>query len=216
MALTAISSILTAGLIRIGYKIAENRKWLPKSIYHRLSVKKIKEGDLKQAHFFNSVAIKKHPDYENALIMRDIISMRKDAQSDRIKRMITTEEDNIQTLLSLKNENEKLLKKQQSKNSISRILNIFIFFLVMCCSYIGIFYLKNVNIKFAVWLTVFIILSLALYIIFYRIFDDNKKIKETILRQERIAKTVTYNRLIKVREKRINVFMNELKEISIN
>ncbi len=216
MALTAISSILTAGFIRAGYKIAENRKWLPKSIYHRLSMKKIKEGDLKQAHYFNSVAIKKHPGYENALIVRDIISMHRDAQSDRIKKMITAEEDQIQTLLRLKIENEKKIKKQHLKNSISRVFNLFIFFLVLCCFYFGILYLKNVNIKLTLWLTGFIIVSLVFYIVFYRIFVDDKKIKETILRQERIAKTETYHRQIKVREQRINILKKELKEVSGN
>ncbi len=213
MALTAISSILTAGLIKIGYKIAENKKWLPKGFYHRLSLTKIKEGDLKQAHFFNSVAIKKHPDYENALIVRDIISMQKDAQSDRIKKLITAEEDNMNTLIKLKNENEKKIKKKHSINIISKILNIFILLAVICCSYSGIFYLKNVEIKYTVWLVVFIILSLAFYIVFNRIFGDNKKIKETISWQERIAAMETYSREIHVREKRINVLKKELKEI---
>jgi len=216
MAFTAISSILTAGLLKIGYKIAENKKWLPKSIYHRLSLKKIKEGDLKQAVYFNSVAIKKNPDYENALIVRDIISMQKDAQSDRIKKLITAEEDNIHTLIRLKNENKKKIKKQRIKNKISKILYLILFAAVMCGSYFGIFYLRNVEIKYRVWLVIFMILFLTFYFVMNRISGAPKKIRETVARQESIATLKTYSREIKVRQKRINFLKNELKEILNN
>jgi len=213
MAFTAISSILTAGLLKIGYKVAENKKWLPKGIYHRLSLKKIKEGDLKQAIYFNSVAIKKHPEYENALIVRDIISMQQDAQTDQIKKLLTAEEDKIHALKKLKHDNEKKIKNKHSLNKISKILGIFFVVAVICCLYFGIFYLKNVEIKYTVWLVVLIVLCMVFYIAFNRIFGDFKKIKETISWQERIATIDTYNREIKVRVKRVRVLKNELKDI---
>jgi len=216
MAFTAISSILTAGLIKLGYKFAENKKWLPKSIYHRLSVKKLKEGDLKQADYFNSIAIAKHPDYENALIMRDIIAMQKDANTNRLEKLITAEEDYIIKIKKLKKENEKKLNNKSSINIIAKILNIFIFLGVIFCTFIGINYLKNYELKYTFWPVILIILFLVLYIVLNRIFGKYNKIKETILWQERIATIETYHREIKVREKRIKIFKNDLKEILSN
>lgn len=213
MAFTAVSSILTAGLVKIGYKFAEKKKWLPKSIYHRLSLKKIREGDLKQALYFNSVAIKKNPEYENALIVRDIISMQNDAKSDRIKEMIRSEEDHIQALISLKNENKKKLKEQLDRNKMLKVIFIFLLLVVIGCSYYGIFYLRNVEYKYMVLTVVLILAGLTVYFLINRFLGDRKKIKETIARQERLVSIETYSREIKVRQKRLDILKNQLADI---
>ena len=78
-----LSSIVVVAATKLGLKVAGKRKWLPKSIYHQLALEKMRHGELVDALRLNEIALQKKSDYEKALILRDLISMRRDALVNR-------------------------------------------------------------------------------------------------------------------------------------
>ncbi|MDZ7725834.1 MAG: hypothetical protein U5R06_24165 [candidate division KSB1 bacterium] len=96
----------------MGSKLAERYEWLPKDIYHRKSLDKLKEGDLQQAAVYNRIALRKNPDFEKALVLRDIISMKRDVSLNSIDQQIQHHEQILLNLMQRQGKVENLLKNQ--------------------------------------------------------------------------------------------------------
>lgn len=96
MALLSSLAVVTAS--RLGFKLAEKKKWLPSSVFHQLSVEKLRSGDLQEAIHLNAIALQKKPDYEKALVVKDLLAMRRDAMLADLLSQIKVESAAIQTL----------------------------------------------------------------------------------------------------------------------
>jgi hypothetical protein len=74
-----IPAVAVWGVLRAGYRFAERREWLPASVYRQRALKCLKDGDLPSSARYNRIALAKRPDAENALVIRDLLAMRRDA-----------------------------------------------------------------------------------------------------------------------------------------
>ncbi|NOY59911.1 MAG: hypothetical protein GXO75_13425, partial [Calditrichaeota bacterium] len=111
MPIGSISIYSLLAVSKIGVKIAEKKKWMPAGYYHRLSLQKLKQGDLGSAEKFNTIAINKSPDDEGALVVRDLISMRRDADARDIMNRIVAEEEQIIQLENRKKQNRLRIRR---------------------------------------------------------------------------------------------------------
>ncbi|MBN1479729.1 hypothetical protein EH223_17615 [candidate division KSB1 bacterium] len=93
-----LSSIAVVVATRLGYKIAEKKKWLPSSVYHQLTLAKLRDGNLRDAIRLNHIALQKKPNYEKALIVQDVIAMQRDALFSRLTHDINQETVAIQDI----------------------------------------------------------------------------------------------------------------------
>ena len=105
MPIGSISIYSLLAVSKIGVKIAERKKWMPAGYYHRLSLQKLKQGDLRGAEKFNTIAINKSPDDEGALVVRDLIAMHRDVNARDIMNRIVVEEEQIIQLENRKKQN---------------------------------------------------------------------------------------------------------------
>lgn len=96
MAILGSLAVMTA--TRLGFKLAEKKKWLPSSVYHQLAMEKLRAGELQDAVRLNNIALQKKPDYEKALIVKDLLAMRRDALVADLIRQITQEQAAIQSI----------------------------------------------------------------------------------------------------------------------
>jgi len=111
----ALFSIAVAAAIKIGYKLAEEQKWLPGPIYRQLALDKLKNGDIDGAARFNKVALAKNPDDDKAGLVQDIISMHRDAHAAAVSARITDEMDRIIAL-----EKDRVSRRQRVKRLLQR------------------------------------------------------------------------------------------------
>jgi len=83
---------------RLAYRLAEKKRWLPGGAYHRLSVDSLKTGDLDEAERLNRLALERKPRHGKALVVRDLIAMRRDASTAKLRRQIDEEQLRIREL----------------------------------------------------------------------------------------------------------------------
>ncbi len=96
MAIFSSLAVMTA--TRLGFKLAEKKKWLPPSVYHQLALEKLRSGDLQSAIRFNAIALQKKPDYDKALVVKDLLAMRRDALVAALLAQINQEQAAIKTI----------------------------------------------------------------------------------------------------------------------
>ncbi len=83
---------------RLAYHLAEKKRWLPGGAYHRLSVDRLKAGDLDEAERLNRLALQRKPKHHRALVVRDLIAMRRDATTAEIQKRLDDEQLRIDAL----------------------------------------------------------------------------------------------------------------------
>ncbi len=115
----ALWSLPAMVLLRLGYSLADKKQWLPRSAYHRQSIRSLKEGDLDGAARYNAIALKKSGEYQAALIVRDVIAMHRDALRDKFSKEIAKEKNRIQELMN------RIMTLQISNRKLGRLLKGF-------------------------------------------------------------------------------------------
>jgi len=83
---------------RLAYRLAEQKRWLPGGAYHRMSVERLRNGDLDEADRLNRLALERKPEHGKALVVRDLIAMRRDASTAALERRIEEERRQIHVL----------------------------------------------------------------------------------------------------------------------
>lgn len=214
MALSVLSTLSVLVLSKIGYKVAEKQRWLPKFFYHRLSMEKLKHGDLEGAELYNAIAMDKGPDYDKALIMRDLIAMNRDAQADELDLLIREEERNIAEVEKLRARNVRILSRQRQKEKwIKRaslfFLIIFIFVLVLITAN-GFRFQRS----WWIWVVVFAAFSVLVFMLMYsRVLGLGTKAARHVFLQEKRATMETFEREIRYRQKKIAVLKKRLERL---
>ena len=105
------SSIAFFTATRLGYKLAEKKKWLPKTVYNHLALDKLKQGDIQAAARFNRVVLQKHPDDEQALVVKDLILMHRDTKFYNLKKHIAGVEEELRRLKTELIENQRTIRR---------------------------------------------------------------------------------------------------------
>lgn len=91
-------SIAIAAAARLGYKLAEDRKWLPGGLYRQLALDQLKSGDLERAQKYSKIALQKNPGDEKAGLVRELIAMRSDARLAALMQNRDRETEKLQSL----------------------------------------------------------------------------------------------------------------------
>ncbi len=89
---------LALTVTRLAYHLAEKKRWLPGGAYHRLSVDRLKAGDLDEAERLNRLALRRKPKHRQALVIRDLIAMRRDAATAALRVRVAEEKSRISAL----------------------------------------------------------------------------------------------------------------------
>ncbi len=90
-----IPAVAVWGVLRAGYHYAERRKWLPASVYRQRALKCLKDGDLTSSARYNRIALAKRPEAKNALVIQDILAMRRDLLLRNLEMRVESEHDAI-------------------------------------------------------------------------------------------------------------------------
>lgn len=114
--MTFLSSLGLRVAARLAYKLVEKQQWLPKSVYHQMALDKLRHGELGDAKRFNDIALRKKPDYEKALVMHDVLAMRRDAMLAYLRRDIQQEEQAIANLAA----EQQVLRRTLSRHNFWR------------------------------------------------------------------------------------------------
>ena len=93
-----LSSVAIIAATKLGFKLAEKKKWLPAGLYHQLTLEKLKQGDLQNAVRLNEITLEKKPDHEKAQIVQDLIAMRRDTLLSQILQNIKLEKSAIRDI----------------------------------------------------------------------------------------------------------------------
>jgi len=104
-------SIAIAAAARLGYKLAEDRKWLPGGLYRQLALDQLRSGDLERAAKYTKVALQKNPDDEKAGLVRELIAMRSDA---RLAALLQSMDEETEKLQSLQKESSRIERRVHS------------------------------------------------------------------------------------------------------
>jgi len=76
---------------RLALRLAEKRRWLPGSAWHRRSLVSLKAGDLDEAARLNRLALERNPNHGKAQVVNDLIAMRRDAATAGLQKQIDEE-----------------------------------------------------------------------------------------------------------------------------
>ncbi len=210
MPFPVIPSFVTIGLFRLGYKFAENKKWLPDYVYHNLSVNKLKDGDLEQALYFNRIAIDKNPKSEKAQIMRDIINMRKDVSLTSLENRIKNELENISDLKEHIRQIQKDVRVYKIRKRSLLVFQILCTLLYIAGMFIWAQFDRSVFFYSVLILGIVVLSGMLLY---QRYFSPGAGISETILQQERLISLKTKNEEMEYRQKRLSGYEKELDKV---
>ena len=157
-------SIAIAAAARLGYKLAEDRKWLPGRFYRQLALDKLKSGDLEGALQFSSIALQKNPDDDKAGLVKEIIVMHRDAKMAALLKSVEQEAETLDLL-----EKDRIRIRRQ----IRRIL-----------------WYKNVELSL-VWLL--FIITFSVYVLVYFLFDSfNRHISASLLGGVAVLLTIVF------------------------
>jgi hypothetical protein len=204
MALSVLSTLSVLVLSKIGYKVAEKQRWLPKFFYHRLSMEKLKHGDLEGAELYNAIAMDKGPDYDKALIMRDLIAMNRDAQADELDLLIREEERNIAEVEKLRARNVRILSRQRQKERWIKRASLFFFIIFVLALITGNGF--RFQRSWWIWVVVFAAFSVLVFVLVYsRVLGLGTKADRLVFLQEKRATMETFEREIRYRQKKIAV-----------
>jgi|GEM_PF-4362173 len=124
-----IASFITSALFSLGtkatFKLADRYQFLPAKVYHRMALDKLKESRLDEAARYNRITLTKKPDFDKALVIRDLITMRRDSALSKLDQRITEKRQKIQEL----KDRQKSQRQQIIRLSLLRIATIIAVFL---------------------------------------------------------------------------------------
>jgi len=214
MPIGSISIYSLLAVSKIGVKIAERKKWMPAGYYHRLSLQKLKQGDLRGAEKFNITALHKNPDDEGVLVVRDLIAMRRDVDAREIMNRIIAEEEQIIQLQDRKKQNRLRIRRIAKSEKWHRILLIF-----LAVAFTGIpglvFYLapsdSNAGLKVTALAVAGFLLSLLL--IYSKTIGEKKHIVRKTFVQELQATLATFEHEMSTRKKRIQRYKEKFRDM---
>lgn len=207
MTILALTSLSFLAASKIGYKIAQKRSWLPASFYHLLSIERLKQGDLNAAAQFNTIALQKKPNLENALVVKDVLAMRRDSLQRDVSRKV---QDELLQIMTLQRQQQlarkrlrKLMRRKEQNKAIKMLFLIGIVFLAIS----SVVYSFMVTFVHPIVPILFLI-AVGVYVLLDRTVLEKKRIQHHILIQELNASLSSIQQEINLRQKRIQ----ELKQ----
>ena len=208
MPFPAIPTFVTAGLVRLGYKFAEKRKWLPDFVYHNLSMQKFKQGDHDQARYYNAIAMQKNPRSLKAQVMQDILNMHHDTAIANMEAWIQQEQQELISLEKTAANADVLLKKAAQRD---RLLKIVLFSgmtaFLLSTLFLG---MHKRDMLFYIFLITGGVGIVTLFI-YFRILSMGQDIRRTLHHQEQLALSQTVRSEIAARKKRLEKLQDQLE-----
>ncbi|HPG39804.1 MAG TPA: hypothetical protein PLP19_13650 [bacterium] len=207
-----VTSALTAGALKLGYKLAEHKKWLPGVFYYKAALRELKNGDLRKAELYNSIALQKRPEFKNAQVVRELISMHKDARIEHIKKQISVEDAAIS---ALRNRIAQTRKRLARSTQVGKWLTLAMPVLyLLICGGIFVALFRNIGSSGMGYLAalVCVILLIALFII-DRTALEKVRISRSVAQQEQRVYIQTAEREVLTRLTKREDLLNEIKMI---
>ncbi len=202
----ALASGLIAAAWRTLYKLAEHQKWLPKGIYFRKSLDCLKKGDLSGAEKFNKIALSKSALYEKSLILKEIISLKRDTSISKLKEEMIQQEEKILFVLH---------RRKQIRNTVFRaglfprfIICSFVLFLGSSACMMFFLFTDSMNSQQQIWYYVTGGSVLISFILF--LFLHSKKTEITSRLEESKAILAALDKEQRISEKEIESLKYEI------
>ena len=205
-----LASIAIVAATKLGFKVAEKKKWLPKSIYHQLALDKMQHGELFDAMRLNEIALQKNPNYEKALIVKDLIAMRRDALLNNLLRDIDQE---TRAIKDLGEENRAINRRLARYGMATLILKIapWLFLFINIFTYLA-SYLFFVRAHHLIWgslLGGFGVMCTMLVFYFFRLMHE-LEIKYGIQQDELLAAQKSMAKELDIRTRRLRQLQSKL------
>lgn len=150
---------------KTGFYLARKQKWLPKTVYHRLSLDSLKAGDFDGAAKYNALALQKDPNYEKAQVVHDLLRMNRDAHIEDIRASAEQHMLEISRLRLEKRAKLERLKILQYQKTLLKLRALI--FLLLLLFTVGFVWVVDIQFQFDdyLWfLPAFISLLLFLYL----------------------------------------------------
>jgi len=197
---------------RLGFKIAEKKKWLPSSVYHQLALEKLRTGNLEEAVKLNNIALQKRPNFEKALVVKDLLAMQRDALIAKLLKSIEQEKTSIKMLQKADADTKRQLKLIKIKLRLFTFLPLLFLFL---------------NIFIYLWSYVLLIVwqhpmagSLlggsaivgSILVYFYFQFVRDRDIQERIKKDELLSAQYSKTQELAIHQKRLRTLQSQLSQ----
>ena len=207
-----LSSLAFIAVTKLGLKVAEKKKWLPAGVYHQLTMEKLRQGDLRQAIRLNEIALQKDPDLEKALVVKDLIAMRRDALLHHVLKDLEQEKNAIREIqsksLSISRELGRL-RTVERMNKFAPWVFLFLNIFTYLSSYLLIV-LWNRFISGSLLGGFAVICTMFIYMLFRRMFDQNIQIN--LRRQELFAAQKSMAHELEIRTRQLRRLQSKLSE----
>lgn len=206
MLFSTVTSALAAGALKLGYKLAEQQKWLPGIFYHKAALQEMKNGNLRKAEMYNNIALQKKSKFENACIVRELIAMQKDARMAQLLKLIATEDDAIAVLQEkISHTKHDLARSIWNEKLLKIILPLFIV-LVSGGLFVWIYFFAGSSRTVYFYALSWGIILIVLFIL-ERTTMEKFRVKQSVTQQERKACIVSSEKELLTRlKKRENLF----------
>lgn len=207
-----LSSLAIIAATRLGFKLAEKKKWLPKGVYHQLAVNKLRQDDLPGAIRLNQIALEKDPQHEKAQIVQDLIAMRRDAILTGLLTDIAREKESIRDLqtssLSIARQHGRLNRNRRAQKFIAWVF-LFGNFFTYLLSYLILQRSDHQNVGLLVGGAA-VSCTLLIYFLFRRMSEGD--IQTGIQKQELITTQRSTSRELEMRTRRLRQLQSKLSE----
>ena len=207
-----LSSLAVIVATKLGFKLAERKKWLPASVYHQLAVNKLRQGDLQATIHLNEITLKKNPRHEKAQVVKDLIAMQRDALLRHLMADIEQEKEFIRELQLANLSVSRQLNHLQKSCYLNKFIPwMFLFanFFVYFSSYVLI-QNRHKQIIGSLVGGVAIIGTLLIYILFRQMGEHN--IQSSIKKQELATKQRSMSQELQMRTRRLRRLQSKLSE----
>lgn len=207
MTILTLTSLSFLAASKFGYKIAQRRKWLPASFYHLLSIERLKQGDLNAAAQFNAIALQKKPNLDNALVVKDVLAMRRDSLQRDVSRKVQDELLQIMTLQRQQQLARKKIRKLMRKTEQHKAIKTLFLIAIVLFAIFSVVYSFTVTFISPI-IPILFLIAVGVYVLLDRTVLEKRRIQHHILLQELNASLSSIQQEIVLRQKRIQ----ELKE----
>ena len=210
--MTFFSSLAVMAATRLGYKVAERKKWLPSSLYHQLALDKLRDGDLQQAARLNQIALQKKPNYEKALIVKDLIAMRRDALLNNLLQQINSEKTAIG---EIDHQNKAVSRQYRRVRFIAGFLKFspWMFLFINIFTYLLAYFFLTTGQRLILGTTLggFAVVCTILVFVFFRTVSD-QEVQARLKLDDLLAARKSMRSELGMRERRLRSLQSKLSE----
>lgn len=211
-----LSSVALYTVTKFGFSFAVKQKWLPESVYNQLALQKLKDGHYSEAARFNELALKKKPQSNKALVLRDLILMKKDAQAQQYYEKICIERGRVLELYQQIELYKKKLKILKFKKILHRLFFWSLLMIITAIFFASYYTMSHINLPVLGGLLGGIGVVFTIITVTIARYNQDSEIHQSIYKQELEALNNSLAREIEMRKLIIEKLEQNISRVEDN